>query len=158
MDTCSSLPDQSQEIPVYKEIIYNKTRGCCKYCGKKLRLEEMVITYRVPPSRGGTNESRNLIPTCLPCHEHKGLMTHSELRRKRKRLRERHKKQIKSITRKQKILDKTGGLCIYCGTELTLESMTTDHIVSISQGGNNDLDNLVPACWVCNHLNYNSRL
>jgi hypothetical protein len=30
--------------------------------------------------------------------------------------------------------------------------MTTDHIVAISQGGNNDLDNLVPACWRCNHL------
>ena len=135
-----------------KNIIYYKQRGRCKYCFTKLNFEEMVFTYKIPPSRGGTNETKNLISTCLPCNERKGSMTHRELRRKRKRLRERHKKKIKSITLKQIILDKTNGLCAYCGTELTLESLTIDHIIPISHGGENDLDNLVPACLSCNNL------
>ena len=118
----------------------------------KLQFEEMVITHKVPLSCGGTDATHNLIPTCLTCNEIKGSMTHWELRRKRKRLRENHKKKIKNITRKQKILDKTNGLCAYCGTGLTLESMTVDHIISIFHGGENDLDNLVPACWDCNNL------
>ena len=141
-----------QITSLQKNIVYRKTRGCCKYCGVKLQFEEMVITHKVPLSRGGMDATANLIPTCLPCNEMKGSMTHRELRRKRKRLRENHKKRIKSIVRKQQILDKTSGLCAYCGTGLTLESMTVDHIISISHGGENDLDNLVPACWSCNHL------
>ena len=95
MDTPSVFSAQPQRIPEHKKILYNKTGGCCKYCGTKLKLEEMVITYKIPLSRGGTNETKNLILTCLPCNEHKGLMTHRELRRKRKRLRERHKKRTK---------------------------------------------------------------
>ena len=141
-----------QITSLQKNIVYRKTRFRCKYCGMKLKFEEMVITHKVPLSRGGTDATSNLIPTCLSCNEIKGSMTHRELRHKRKRLRANHKKRIKSITRKQKILDKTSGLCAYCGTTLSLESMTTDHVVSISNGGENDLDNLVPACLDCNNL------
>jgi 5-methylcytosine-specific restriction endonuclease McrA len=152
MDISLAYTVELQETPVYREVVYNKTRGYCKYCCKKLTLEEMVISYKVHPSRGGKNESRNLIPTCQSCHELKGLMTHIELRHKRKRLRENHKKKIKRVALKQKILDKTNGKCIYCGMVLTVESMTTDHIIPISHGGDNGLDNLVPSCLRCNNL------
>ena len=135
-----------------KNIVYRKTWGCCKYCKIKLQFEEMVITHKVPLSRGGTDETDNLIPTCARCNELKGTMTHIEFRRKIQNLRNRHKKKIKKITWKQTILDKTGGFCFYCGTELTLESVTVDHIIPILYGGGNDLDNLVPACVSCNNL------
>ena len=46
MDISLAYTVESQETPVYKEVVYNKTRGYCKYCCKKLTLEEMVITAK----------------------------------------------------------------------------------------------------------------
>lgn len=40
--------------------------------------------------------------------------------------------------------------CIYCKTSLTLENATADHIVPISEGGNNSQVNLIVCCENCN--------
>jgi len=40
--------------------------------------------------------------------------------------------------------------CIYCETKLTLENATTDHIIPISEGGNNCQVNLMVCCQPCN--------
>ena len=40
--------------------------------------------------------------------------------------------------------------CIYCGTKLTKENATADHIVPISKGGNNTQVNLIVCCKDCN--------
>jgi 5-methylcytosine-specific restriction endonuclease McrA len=40
--------------------------------------------------------------------------------------------------------------CIYCGTKLTKENATADHIVPISKGGNNTQINLIVCCKDCN--------
>ena len=141
-----------KDFLIIKEKIHNKSGGFCKYCRKKLKLEEMVIIRKVPILRKGSNRIKNLIPVCLTCIESKRPMNYWEIRRKRIKLRKKHSKNIKDITVKQKILDKTNGSCAYCGTDLSLESMTVDHIIPISKEGSNDLDNLFPACSTCNHL------
>jgi CRISPR/Cas system Type II protein with McrA/HNH and RuvC-like nuclease domain len=41
--------------------------------------------------------------------------------------------------------------CIYCGVELNMENVTTDHIVPISDGGNNSKVNLIYCCSKCNN-------
>lgn len=41
--------------------------------------------------------------------------------------------------------------CIYCSTSLTNENATTDHIIPISNGGNNAQVNLVVVCFDCNN-------
>jgi 5-methylcytosine-specific restriction endonuclease McrA len=40
--------------------------------------------------------------------------------------------------------------CIYCGRFCRL-SITIDHVVPLSKGGNNEISNLVPACKQCNN-------
>lgn len=40
--------------------------------------------------------------------------------------------------------------CIYCGCKLTQENATSDHIIPISNGGNNTQINLVVVCKKCN--------
>lgn len=49
-----------------------------------------------------------------------------------------------------RILAKTGGCCAKCGRKLDTKSMTVDHIVPVSKGGDNDEYNLVALCQECN--------
>src|SRR5258708_10142 len=39
-----------------------------------------------------------------------------------------------------------GGKCHYCGTELPIEGGTWDHVQALSEGGRNDITNLVRCC------------
>lgn len=61
-------------------------------------------------------------------------------------------------TKKQKVLAKTNGHCAYCGTPLTEETMTIDHIVPKVQGGTKALTNCYAACKRCNSLKSNKSL
>ena len=40
--------------------------------------------------------------------------------------------------------------CAYCGCELDTDIITIDHVIPISRGGPNYIENLVPACRSCN--------
>jgi 5-methylcytosine-specific restriction endonuclease McrA len=52
----------------------------------------------------------------------------------------------------KEFLDENEGVnCIYCDTELHKENATADHIIPISDGGNNCQVNLVVCCKDCNN-------
>ncbi len=54
---------------------------------------------------------------------------------------------------KEAILEKTDGKCAHCGCALSKDSdydMTVDHVIPLSKGGTNDLENLVGLCYECN--------
>lgn len=51
---------------------------------------------------------------------------------------------------RQKIFERDGYKCHYCGKQLTRFSATLDHIQPISEGGDNSHDNLITACLHCN--------
>ncbi len=42
------------------------------------------------------------------------------------------------------------GRCVKCGAYLPIEKMTDDHIVPVSAGGLNTIDNIQPMCLSCN--------
>lgn len=53
------------------------------------------------------------------------------------------------------VLEKYGGRCAYCGRTLTAgrkgdTAFQVDHLHPRYLGGTDDLDNLVPACQLCN--------
>ena len=48
--------------------------------------------------------------------------------------------------------------CIYCGQSLSIENITIDHLIPLSKGGTNYIDNLVPSCLECNCKKYNKIL
>lgn len=48
------------------------------------------------------------------------------------------------------LLVRNHGACWYCGTPLTLATMTADHVVPVKHGGTAVLDNLVASCKACN--------
>ena len=59
------------------------------------------------------------------------------------------------LNRKRRILKTYGCNCIYCKKELTLETMTIEHVKPRAKGGDNKLENLRPACSFCNSVHRN---
>jgi len=41
-----------------------------------------------------------------------------------------------------------GHKCFYCNKA---SKLTKDHVIPVSLGGSNGIDNIVPACWTCNY-------
>lgn len=57
---------------------------------------------------------------------------------------------IPKNVRKQ-VYQKYNGHCAYCGCKLDYKDMQVDHIESVYKSGeNNDIDNLMPSCRMCN--------
>lgn len=60
------------------------------------------------------------------------------------------RKHIPKKIRKQ-VYEKYGGRCAYCGCELEYKDMQVDHVEPVYLGyGGDDIDNLMPACRMCN--------
>ncbi len=55
---------------------------------------------------------------------------------------------------KQQMWEKSPN-CHYCGTSLSVEQATIDHVIPVSKGGRNSPANLVVACLSCNHWKAN---
>ena len=50
------------------------------------------------------------------------------------------------------VYDRDGHACVYCGAT---DELTIDHVIPLSRGGNNHLNNLTTACRRCNQSKYN---
>lgn len=57
-----------------------------------------------------------------------------------------------SVAARSKIYSKTNGCCGICGEFVPFDSFTVDHIIPISKGGSNAMDNLQCSCLVCNQI------
>jgi len=51
---------------------------------------------------------------------------------------------------KRKIYNRQHGLCAYCGRRRRICHMTVDHIIPLSKGGADNLDNMQCTCKACN--------
>lgn len=51
---------------------------------------------------------------------------------------------------RQQVYNKYGGHCAYCGKEIAYKDMQVDHIHPQFLGGKDDIENLNPACRMCN--------
>lgn len=52
--------------------------------------------------------------------------------------------------KKQRLWKRDGGCCHYCGTKLSWQEKTIDHVIPRSKGGSNRTWNLVISCRPCN--------
>lgn len=56
-----------------------------------------------------------------------------------------------SKSERQKVYDKCNGQCAYCGCKLEYKDMQIDHVIPLRRGGDDNTDNMLPACRSCNH-------
>ena len=60
--------------------------------------------------------------------------------------------------KRNRIFDRDGYRCIYCGEQLPAEELTLDHVQPRVRGGDRSEGNLVTACMACNTLKGHRRL
>lgn len=67
------------------------------------------------------------------------------------------KEERRAFTKEERmqILKNTGGICACCGKKLTETNMTVEHIIPLSRGGTNDMENLTALCELHNKLKDN---
>lgn len=63
-----------------RKKVYEKFDGHCAYCGREITLEEMQVDHVQPIRNGGTDDFKNLFPSCQICNHYKGSMDLEELR------------------------------------------------------------------------------
>jgi 5-methylcytosine-specific restriction endonuclease McrA len=52
------------------------------------------------------------------------------------------------------LLELVGNHCLSCGKSGSEVELTEDHIIPLSRGGNNDIDNIQPLCRSCNSIKH----
>lgn len=122
------------------------TEKCCGACKQTLSLD---MFWKACHTRDGYN------PRCKICD----LKRHREWEKNnpdkvaeihRRRRARRTNASVVDFTARQWefMIFVQRGKCYYCGKKVTI--LTRDHVVSLFQGGNHSMDNIVPACLHCN--------
>ena len=62
--------------------VYNKFSGKCAYCGCTISFEDFHCDHIIPKILKGTNNIKNLFPTCCLCNMTKGDLSIKEYRNK----------------------------------------------------------------------------
>ena len=84
----SSLKRRSKDYEVLfsctlfelREMLYNAYGKKCKYCKKKLLVDNIVCDHVTPISHGGASVASNLQLICKSCNVKKGPLTHMEFK------------------------------------------------------------------------------
>ena len=58
--------------PKLRYKILKRDRFTCMRCGARAPDVELEVDHKIPVSRGGTDDEKNLITTCLKCNRGKG--------------------------------------------------------------------------------------
>lgn len=73
--------------PIPRELrasIWAKSQGRCYFCGVQTNpYDTFAIDHLVPVADGGTNDPKNLVPSCKACNGAKGAMSLTSFRMKR---------------------------------------------------------------------------
>lgn len=56
-----------------------------------------------------------------------------------------------SSEEREQVYNKMNGRCAYCGDPISFGAMKVGHVVPLRKGGEDALDNMLPACRSCNH-------
>ena len=127
----------------------------CKKCGKKVKIDSSRDNYKSDFKIG---EKFN----CVICNKliKRRAAQHKYCNKCKpivERFRVSHYEALKknaggtyTIEDFHNLCDSLNWQCAYCGKQITEDTATRDHVMPVSRGGNNSIDNILPACFSCN--------
>ena len=65
-----------------KQILYNRAKGKCEACEKKIGFDEMHAGHKIAASKGGSATMRNSVCLCARCNKLQGTDSWSTFMRK----------------------------------------------------------------------------
>lgn len=112
----------------------NKETKICKKCGRELPLDRYQF-YKMS----------NILKRPIQCEGYYLYDTDDKVGRKQVR------KHYSQDVRKM-LYRLAEGKCALCGKKLAFSEMTLDHIIPLTQNGNDEVENLQVCCYQCNQL------
>ena len=130
------------------------TRCTVTNCGKEIIVKsDRLIRKERPMTHCGCLTSKN----CSDSKKgNKSGVTHGQSKTPEYNRERVHLRSIKLKNQSKSTTNYSGSIkasrdnldhCVYCGS---IDDLTTDHIIPIDKGGNQDFKNLVTACRICN--------
>ena len=58
----------SEQLRAMRAYVWERYKGRCCYCLRKLRRAEATVDHWIPQAAGGTNKRENLRLACAPCN------------------------------------------------------------------------------------------
>lgn len=157
LNVCTFEDDDTQAIiqlnPIYfgmeREIGEPRKPGSCDMCGSHTPVASAKYCYRCAEHMAGVRsrdmqherEEMEERLTCLDKLWKERARARTPLERRRARA------QLRTKKHRPVVFERDGHKCRICGTE---ERLVVDHIIPISRGGSDELDNLQTLCWSCN--------
>ena len=65
-----------------RKTVYANGNGRCAICGRPIRFKDMTVDHKIPLSKNGNNDMKNLQPACRECNFLKNQLTMEEFSRK----------------------------------------------------------------------------
>ena len=63
-------------LSLFEDNNWHKTIKC-EYCKGEVHIYNLQLDHRIAPSRGGSLDLSNLVPSCAMCNKRKGSMSHA---------------------------------------------------------------------------------
>lgn len=63
-----------------RQIVYDKCKGHCAYCGCALDYKDMQVDHVVPIRKNGEDTIGNMLPACRSCNHYKSTLTVEQFR------------------------------------------------------------------------------
>lgn len=79
------MKEWNSKIPYRKStslrtFVYQRDKFTCQYCAVKFNVKDLTLDHIFPKSKGGENETTNLVTACKTCNNRKADRTPDEAR------------------------------------------------------------------------------
>jgi hypothetical protein len=64
--------------PLQKALVLKQDNYTCCYCGKEKEERNLIVDHVIPRTKGGSDELKNLVASCVPCNAKKSWFSIEE--------------------------------------------------------------------------------
>lgn len=143
-DMCGMLSSESPSH--YKK---KKRHFCSMSCYSEFRKKKMSIEEQNAYKDIRKNGESKQVYHKRYCKNNPDVIAHLKARRYAK---EKNAEGSHTLEEWNRLKDSCGNVCVFCGSD---EKLTKDHIIPLSKGGSDYIENIQPLCKSCNSKKHN---